>query len=302
MVAFIIGAILLFVVLGLTETSGENYGPLFPEGMSPFFAAIGSFYFSYIGITAITELGGEIKNPKRTLPLALGISNGLAAMLYTALVFTLVGVENWQQLGQMDAAVAEASQLFLPAWMTTLVTLGSIVAIATTVNATFAALSRTIMRAGREGALPKLFGRRHERFDTPLYALLLIGIPSLVLVGLDPGLPFVSTVSVLVILLTNFLLGLALYRLPDVYPMKYRNADLRISEPVLKVLIAVGLLVTFAFGVMTAVGSFIGTAVTVSWLVLGLGVYVTRRRKFAGTDDDLEKTMSAPPELDGESS
>lgn len=301
MVAFILGAILLFVVPGLTATSGENYRPLFPEGMSPFFAAIGSFYFSYIGITAITELGGEIKNPKRTLPLALGISIGLAAVLYTALVFTLVGVENWQQLGQMDAAVAETSQLFLPAWMTTLVTLGAIVAIATTINATFAALSRTIMRAGQEGALPKPFGRRNERFGTPLYALMLIGIPSLVLVGLDPGLPFVSTVSVLVILLTNFLLGIALYRLPDVYPTKYRNADLQISELVLKILVAIGLAITFAFAVMTAIGSLVGTAMTVAWLVLGLGVYVFRRRKFAGTDDDLEKTMSATPELDGES-
>ncbi|MHC3439198.1 hypothetical protein ACYJ1Y_14165 [Natrialbaceae archaeon A-gly3] len=57
----------------------------------------------------------------------------------------------------------------------------------------------------------------------------------------------------------------------------------------------------FAFVVMTALGSFVGVAVTVVWLVLGLSVYVYRRQKFAGTDSDLEETMSTASELDGES-
>ena len=40
--------------------------------------------------------------------------------------------------------------------------------------------------------------------------------------------PFVSTVSVLVILLTNFLLGIALYRLPDeTYLVEIANNGIR---------------------------------------------------------------------------
>ncbi|MHC3439196.1 APC family permease [Natrialbaceae archaeon A-gly3] len=300
MVLFIVGTILLYAIPGLQVIDAANYQPLFPRGVSPLFAAVGSFYFSYIGVTAITELGGEIKNPTRNLPLSLGLSIGIVALLYTALVFTLVGVENWQQLGNMDAAIAETSQLFLPSWMTTVITLGAIVAIATTINATFAALSRTIMRAGRERALPRILGDRHDRFGTPLYALLLIGLPSIVLVGIDPGLPFVSTIAVLVILLTNFLLGIALYRLPEAYPEQYQNADFHVGETPLKILIGLGLVATLAFAVMTALGSYVGTGLTVAWLVLGLGAYEYRCRRLEDANYDLVERMSGIHEIDEE--
>lgn len=292
LVLFIVLSLGIFFVPGLFEIDPANHRPLFPAGTGPFLAAIGSFYFSYIGVTAITELGEEIKNPGRNIPLALAISIGLVAILYTAVAFVLTGVENWQQLGEMDAAVAETSVAFLPTWLSTVVTVGGLAAIATSINATLAALSRTLMQAGRDLAFPAIVGRVNDRFGTPAYALLILAVPSMVLVGIDPGIPFLSTVAVLGILTTNLLLGIALYRFPERYPEQYEASVFKLGRTGTRVVSVTGIATTLVFIGLSVVSSPTGTAVMGGWLLLGLVAYTARRRQLISKDIDLVENMT----------
>ena len=55
-------------------------------------------FVSYAGLTKVTAIAGEVRNPGKTLPRAIIISLALIPPLYCLLVFTLNGVLGVDQL------------------------------------------------------------------------------------------------------------------------------------------------------------------------------------------------------------
>lgn len=296
MVALFVLALLAFIVPGIFHVESGNHDPLFPNGFDPFLLAVISFYFSYIGVTVVTEIGEEITNPKRNIPLTIGISIALIAGLYTLLVFVLTGVVHWEELGEMDAAVATASEQFLPPWGTAFIAFGALVAIGTTVNAILATFSRTILQAGRDLAFPGVFGEINGRFGTPVNALILLGLPAAFVVGLNLSITFISTVTVLGILTINVFVAIALWRLPKRYPGQYSAAGFKLGERTIKLVAIVGGLVTLVFLLLGATESFEAGIVTAAWIAIGLVTYAVRRRQLSERGVDLTERLSTLPE------
>ena len=56
---------------------------MFPLGLAPIAYAAIPAYFSFLGFGVIIEIGGEIKRPGRTIPLALAIAFVCVLFFYT---------------------------------------------------------------------------------------------------------------------------------------------------------------------------------------------------------------------------
>ena len=93
MVMIKIGVLVLFVVLGLQGWNSDNFSDFTPFGVSGITSAAGIIFFSYIGLDAVSTAGEEVRNPRRTLPLAILIALTVVTTLYIAVALVAVAAQ-----------------------------------------------------------------------------------------------------------------------------------------------------------------------------------------------------------------
>ena len=307
--ALLAAALATFIVPGAFAVDTANYAPVFPEGPGPFAIAVVALFYPYLGFGLLTELGEEIDNPGRTIPLALLSGIVIVAVVYLLLIGVLVGVMPWQELAGTDAAVAAAATRFLPSWAAGFVALGAIFAVLSTVNTTLLVGSRTVMRAARDGVLPSAFARIHPTLGTPHVSVLTLGVPPIFLAAVvQQEVIELSVFIALATLTALFFAAIALWNLPVDFPDHYRNATLRFRR-------YRGLLFVVVGGMTVAAGFWLVTLVRVpqagllliGWFLLGYGYYRYRLRQVEGdrlfmrmvTLDDHEAEFASQQSYEG---
>ena len=273
--ALLVAALATFVVPGAFAVDAGNYTPVFPEGPGPFAVAVVALFYPYLGFGLLTELGEEIDDPGRTIPIALLSGIVIVAAVYLLLTVVLVGVMPWQQLGGTEAAVAVAATRFLPSWAAGFVALGAIFAVLSTVNTTLLVGSRTVMRAARDGILPQQFARIHPTLGTPHISVLALGVPPIFLATVvQQEVVELSVFIALATLTALFFAAIALWNLPVDFPEHYRNATLRFRRyRGLLFVVVGGMTVAAGFWLVTLLRVPEAGLLLVGWFLLGYGYY-----------------------------
>lgn len=134
--------------------------------------------YDYGGYNNVCMLGGEIKHPRRTIPLAVLTSIPIVALLYMGLNIAVLGVLPWQQAAHSKAVVADFMQsiygrtggitavllILLASWGSALVVL--------------LGYSRVPYAAATSGQFFRVFARLHPRGRFPTVSLLFTGAAS----------------------------------------------------------------------------------------------------------------------------
>jgi APA family basic amino acid/polyamine antiporter len=142
-----------------------------------FFSAMLSAFWAYEGWNNVGFLGGEIKNPKKNIPIALALGTTIVMVLYVcvnAAFFKLADISFYNQIYQQDnqvAAIAGIKQV----WVTGGLFI-SILIIVSTFNSTNNSLMtapRIYYAMAKDGLFFKKAGVSHPKFLTPHKAILL---------------------------------------------------------------------------------------------------------------------------------
>ena len=289
-VAGLAAALLVFIVPGATAVDPANYTPMFPD-LGAFGLAAVALFYPFLGFGLLVELGEEIDDPGRTIPLALFGGVAIVAAFYVALVAVLVGVVPWTQLGNPDD-LAIVAERFLPPWGAKFVAAGALFAVITSVSTALLTASRTIMRAARDGILPRPLSRVHPRFGTPHYSLLVLGLPPLLLVPIADELIGLSVFIGLASLTAYFFCAIGLWNLPMEFPHHYGNAPFRLRRyRGLLAAVLGGGLATASFWAVTLLQRPVVGLVLIGWFMVGYGYYRYRLR--AVDADDMYLTMTS---------
>jgi amino acid transporter len=130
--------------------------------------------FAWTGPEAVSFMGGEIRDPQRTVPRALAIAAPMIAAVYilgTASVLLSLAPEHTSGLyGVMDAVSADALRLGL-GWLVPLGVLCVLTDRLGSLNVFLGAVARIPFVAGLDHYLPQMFARLHPRHGTPVVAL-----------------------------------------------------------------------------------------------------------------------------------
>lgn len=262
--------LIIFIVGGWPEMQAGLHRPFFPKGIKPMLVMTVAAAYSYVGITTITGWAGEVKNARRNVPLALGISIGVTVVLFMLVSWVLTGVVPWQETGEAVAAVPEAAMSFLPDWLGSFVMIGAIFAILTSINGTILVNSRLLVALARDDVLPSYFGRINDRFNTPHLALLFSMVGGLIGASLGFAIEQYAIIQVMLMLTFHIIVGTAVFYLPDKMPKLYEDSPFKFGG-FLRWLSWIGILVV---GVL-----FIIFGMTESWIiapfyfiVLGIGI------------------------------
>lgn len=164
--------ILAFAVLSaIPQIHTSAFTPFLPHGWIPVGESMMLLFFAYMGWEMIGHLAEEFRNPRRDLPLSLGLAVLLISVLYLAVAFVTVGTDVYHTGNPVTAMVTLVAYRWGDMAGIMVALLGFIVCYCP-VHTFIAGFSRLVFAQARAGYFPERFGKLHPRFQTPHIALL----------------------------------------------------------------------------------------------------------------------------------
>jgi basic amino acid/polyamine antiporter, APA family len=160
MVVVKLAVLALFIGVALYAFKSENLQPFMTHGVAGVGAAAGTIFFSFIGIDAVTTAADEVKNPRRTMPLAIVLSLVVVTAVYILTATGAVGAQPQSAfVGQEAGLAAILENLTGATWPYILLSAGAIISIFSVTLVTMYGQTRILMSMGRDGMLPRLFSK-----------------------------------------------------------------------------------------------------------------------------------------------
>jgi len=172
--------ILILIILGLLYVSPASPQQIANTGgqgiifFSTFFAAMLSALWAYNGWLDITAVTGEIKNPKRNVPLAVITGVGIVTIIYVLINYSYMHVLPLTKLagvGANEIGAAAVAETLIGRTGKTIIIILIMISVLATVNAGILAFSRIYFRMAQEGFFFKSFSLVHPRYRTPYFSL-----------------------------------------------------------------------------------------------------------------------------------
>lgn len=176
-------ALATFVVFSLGDFDSGNFDP-FLGGQAGnafgFFEATALMFVAYTGYGRIATLGEEVHHPQRTIPLAIGSTLAVTAIIYVTVALVgvgVVGADSFAGLTEATAAPLEAiaRALDMPR-VATVVAIGAVTAMLGVLLNLILGLSRVLMAMGRRRDMPSATARLDAGGKTPVVAVIVIGV------------------------------------------------------------------------------------------------------------------------------
>jgi len=187
MVLIKLSVLALFVVLGLQGWDSDNLSDFAPFGVTGITSAAGLIFFSYIGLDAVSTAGEEVKNPRRTMPLAIIIALVTVTTVYIAVAVVAVAAQPVADFKGQDAGLSaileKVTGSTTPA---TILAAGAVISIFSVTLVTIYGQTRILFAMGRDGMIPPLFHRVNPRTRTPVPATVVAALVIGLLAGLLP--------------------------------------------------------------------------------------------------------------------
>lgn len=136
-----------------------------------------SIAFAFAGLELAPSMGGEVENPRRSLPRAIFISAPLVASIYvlgTASLLWLVPVGELNIVSGLLQGIARGAEDTAPAllWLTPFAAFAYTLGNVGGVGAWLSAPARVAFVIGIDRYFPPAFGKVHPRWGTPYVAIL----------------------------------------------------------------------------------------------------------------------------------
>ncbi|HEY6137077.1 MAG TPA: APC family permease [Thermoanaerobaculia bacterium] len=281
-------SIAVLVGPGLFAIRMDNYHPFFTGGIKGFASALPPLFFAYAGFEALAQTAGEVKESTSRLPRVFLRGIVATTIIYLLMSAVALGVLPAAKLRVSDAPMADAAALYLPMGAAMLVTIGAIMALTTSVNATMLVPSRVAIMLADDGLAPRWLGRVSPRTGTPIVGLTLTFLAALVLL-LSGKISLALNIAVFALVALYFLHSIALLRIP-----KALSAQVTVRIPRWLQLVSAWLSIA-AMGMLIVLqlrdrDLIILVAV---WAAIGVVLYVSGRiahRGAAGRMENAEET------------
>ena len=187
MVLIKLGALLLFILVGAFGWNSDNLAAFAPYGFSGVVGATGLIFFTYVGLDAVSTAGDEVKNPRRTLPLAILIALAVVTGFYVLVALVAVAAQPMAQFeGQQAGLAAILQDVTGSSWPGTALAAGAVISIFSVTLVTIYGQTRILFAVGRDGMLPEFFYRVNPRTRTPVRNTVVVAAIVALLAGLIP--------------------------------------------------------------------------------------------------------------------
>lgn len=256
----------LFIAFGVFQINTQNYSQFAPNGFVGVLQGAGFIFFAYLGFGRIAALGGEVKNPKRNLPLAIFVALAVSMVLYIMTGFVATGLQDYRILAGSGSPLADAVKVTGNAALIAGISFGALVATVSVLLANLVGLSRVSYAMATNGQLPKSMAKIHTKFGTPYVSILVTGALMTVLAFVS-DLRQTAAITSISILSTHIILHSSVIRLRKRKPdLKTFKAPFYPLIPILGMISCIILMFSLPFEAWIVWAGFV-TAVSVYYLL-----------------------------------
>jgi amino acid transporter len=211
-----------FVAVGLSVVDPATLTLSEPPAMKDLSTAILLAAFAYIGFDATTVLAGEVRDPQRSVPFAILTSVACIIVLYTLIQIVCVGT--LPGLATSERPLADAATTFAGPWGAIAIAMTAVVSCTGVFGASMTPGTRLLFAMADQGQLPKPLARVHERFRTPVVAILFTAVAALILAvsGSFIYLAKITLISRLLVYVMTCVTLLIFRRRADAPPTQFR--------------------------------------------------------------------------------
>jgi len=163
------------------EDLSQSFRPFLTQGGTGLLQAMGYTFIALQGFDLIPAVGGEIRQPERTIPRAMMLSLATALAIYLPLLFLITSVGTpgrpVTDIARSDPEilVAIAARNFMGSVGYWLVVVAGVLSMLSALKANLFAASRFAMMMARDRTLPHRFGSLIPKRNTPVSAVRLTG-------------------------------------------------------------------------------------------------------------------------------
>jgi APA family basic amino acid/polyamine antiporter len=279
-----VGALLSIVVVGVVFSGGhENLlstraapvGQLSPLGNVV--AALMLIIFSHTGWERIGYPAGEMKNPRRVIPLSLVIGIGLVVLLYALTNLTYHRILGMEGMRESTIVASDVLTALIGPVGAALIAILVIVSATGSINGTMMTAPRAYYAMSRDGLFFKWLDHVHPRFRTPSRAIVAHCVWGGAILIIRGTFETIATGLVFTILIFYGLSTLALFKMrrDRIGSTNIFRVPLYPFLPLLSLLLIIGLLILRAFF------QWQNSAVDLVFIVTGIpfAFYWVRRRE-----------------------
>ncbi len=292
----VLGLSLVVLVLpGMLAVRPSHYAPFFTGGVSGFAACLPPLFFAYAGFESLAQTAGEVRDSQRRLPRVFLWGILATTGIFLSMSVVTFGVLPGQALAGSTAPMAEVAAVYLPAGGAALVTLGALMALATSLNATFLVPSRLALMLAEDRLLPAWLGRIWGRTGTPVIGLTLT-LAAAVLLLASGQMALALNIAVLALVALYLLHSVALLLLPRRNPALWRQVrspiprSWQVAAAVISAASMAGLMAVQAAQDLGVLGrtslwervsglSLTSLELAVGWSLVGAGLYALGQRE-----------------------
>jgi APA family basic amino acid/polyamine antiporter len=176
-----VAVLAVVITVGVGAIDPGNWKPFIPphEGQFSFgwpgiVRAASILFFAYLGFETVSTAASESRNPQRDLPVGILGALVVCTALYLAVAAVLTGVVPYRELGVADPVALAVDRMGRPG-IAIFVKVGALMGLASVLLVNAYGQSRITFQMSRDGMLPPLFSRVHERFRTPNRGIVVLG-------------------------------------------------------------------------------------------------------------------------------
>ncbi len=155
---------------GFTHMEVGRFDGFLAAGWDSIWATAGLVCVSYLGLTKIASVAEEIRDPERTIPLAMFLALGTAILVYAVGTMVMVGVLPAEVLSGTLTPAAATAFVLAGTWGRFALAVAAVLAFTSVANAGILSASRYPLAMSRDRLVPHVFKRIGTR-RTPTMAI-----------------------------------------------------------------------------------------------------------------------------------
>jgi basic amino acid/polyamine antiporter, APA family len=190
MVLIKLGVLLMFIVIAFTAYNSDHFAGFWDAGFPGIAAAASTIFFSYIGLDAVSTAGDEVKDPQRTMPLAIMGALITVTSVYVLVAISALGSQPTAEFSSEEQASAGLAVILENitggTWAGTVLAAGAVISIFSVSLVVMYGQTRILFAMGRDGLLPSMFANVNPRTMTPVFNTVIVAVVVSLLAGFVP--------------------------------------------------------------------------------------------------------------------
>jgi APA family basic amino acid/polyamine antiporter len=166
--------LIFFVIFGLGYINTANFIPFEPLQVGVLYGAYYMF-FAYGGFARVAVVAEEIRDAKRNVPRAILTSLLVSTVIYLLVGTVAVGLVGAPTLSNSNSPLNAAMSITGNTTGIYLISIGGLIATASVLLTQILGVSRVAYAMSKRRDMPQIFAKLHPKFDTPYYAIWILG-------------------------------------------------------------------------------------------------------------------------------